>query len=190
MRYLFIALIVFGVNLLPAFGPPTWSLLVVARLSWHLNSFALVALGVVAAGAGRFLLAHAARRLRYRFPPRYRANLESIEQRLVGRRANLAVIFGIFVLSPLPSAQLFCAAGLLELRILALTAAFMVGRIVTYSLYVAAATVADEQLGSVFRHFWGSPWSIALQLLLLICVAALPLLPWRQGSKSTSVPAP
>lgn len=55
-----IVLIVLGVILLPAFGPPTSSLLVVARLSWHLRPVALVAIGVVAAGAGRFLLAHAA----------------------------------------------------------------------------------------------------------------------------------
>lgn len=186
MKYLLIALIVFGVNLLPAFGPPTWSLLVVARLSWHLNPVALVALGVVAAGAGRFLLAHAARRLRGRFSTRYRENLEAIEQRLVGRRTSLVVVLGLFVLSPLPSAQLFCAAGLLKLRILPLTAAFMAGRVVTYSLYVAAASLADRQFGRVFHQFWGSPWSIALQLVLLVGVVALPMLPWRRKLKVSS----
>ncbi len=180
MKYLFITLIVFAVNLLPAFGPPTWTLLVIARWDWHLNPVALVLLGVAAAGAGRLFLAHGARRLRARFSERYRANLAFAEQRLVGRRSTLFVLLGLFVVSPLPSAQLFCAAGLLEFRILPLTGAFMAGRIVTYSLYLAAATAADHRFGQALRQFWGSPWSIALQVVLLIGLAALPLAPWRR----------
>lgn len=31
--YLLLFLIVFGVNLMPAFGPPTWTILVVYRLN-------------------------------------------------------------------------------------------------------------------------------------------------------------
>ena len=45
MSYLALFLLVLGVNLLPAFGPPTWSLLVYARLRWHLDPVALVLLG-------------------------------------------------------------------------------------------------------------------------------------------------
>jgi hypothetical protein len=33
MQYLVLFAIVFGVNLLPAFGPPTWTLLVFARIT-------------------------------------------------------------------------------------------------------------------------------------------------------------
>ena len=47
MPYLTLVLIVVAVNLLPAFGPPTWTILVVARLDWHLNPIALVVLGAV-----------------------------------------------------------------------------------------------------------------------------------------------
>jgi membrane protein YqaA with SNARE-associated domain len=185
VKYLFITLIVFGVNLLPAFGPPTWTLLVIARWDWHLNPVALVLLGVVAAGAGRFALAHGARRLRSRFSERSRANLTTAEHRLVGRRSTLFVLIGLFVISPLPSAQLFCAAGLLKFRILPLTGAFMAGRVVTYSLYLAAATAADHKFGQTLRQFWGSPWSIVLQLVLLVALAALPLAPWRRHVENT-----
>ena len=186
MKYLLIALIVFGVNLLPAFGPPTWTLLVIARWDWHLHPVALVVLGVAAAGAGRFLLAHGARRLRARFSERYRANLATAQKRLTGRRSTLLVALGLFVVSPLPSAQLFCAAGLLKFRILPLTGAFMAGRVVTYSLYLAAATAADQRFGHALRQFWGSPWSITLQVVLLVGLAALPLAPWRHRDDSAA----
>jgi hypothetical protein len=41
LPYLALAGVVFGVNLLPAFGPPTWSLLVFFRLQSHSPRFRL-----------------------------------------------------------------------------------------------------------------------------------------------------
>ena len=184
VRYLILGLLVFGVNLLPAFGPPTWSLLVFARLRWHFDPVLLVSLGALGSSAGRLLLGLGFRKLRFHFPARYRANLESLEARLVERRGRTVALAALFVLSPLPSAQLFCAAGLLDLRIVPLTLAFFVGRLVTYSIYVAAAVVVDAKLGSILSQVWGSPWSIALQVLLLLALALLPLVPWRQQSRS------
>jgi membrane protein YqaA with SNARE-associated domain len=171
-------LIIFGVNLLPAFGPPTWSLLVFFRLNWHLNPVALVAVGVLASGSGRYLLALGARRCRRLFPAKYLERLKSAEA-LLGehRRSSLAILL-VFIVSPLPSAQLFVAAGLLELPLLPLTVGFVIGRIVTYSIYVGLATLAEKSFGSVFSSFFGSPWSIALQLVLLVLVVLLPLVDW------------
>ncbi len=71
------------------------------------------------------------------------------------------------MVSPLPSAQPFMAAGLLDLPLGLFTLAFLLGRLVSYSIYVAAATLADEQLGTVLSQVFGSPWSIALQVVLL-----------------------
>ena len=60
---------IFGINLLPAFGPPTWAVLVFFRLSSGLALVPLVLGGAVAAACGRLLLAHGARALRGRFSP-------------------------------------------------------------------------------------------------------------------------
>ena len=50
------------------------------------------------------------------------------------------------------------------------------------ALIVAAsvATVVDQHLGNVVGRLFGSPWSIALQVLLLAAVTALPFIPWRR----------
>ena len=89
-------------------------------------------------------------------------------------------MFGIFVLSPLPSAQLFIAAGLLDLPLGLLAVAFFLGRLVSYSIYVGVATLADQQIGSVVGQIFGSPWSIALQVVLLVAVCFLPFVHWRR----------
>jgi membrane protein YqaA with SNARE-associated domain len=182
VKYLLIALTVFGVNLLPAFGPPTWAILVFARLRWHLDAFALVALGVIGATTGRYLLARGARHFKKRMPTRLGDNLEYARRALERRRARTLALFGIFVLSPLPSAQLFLAAGFLKTPLLPLTLAFSLGRVVSYSLYVSAATVADQRFGAVVHNAFGSLWSIIGQALLLAIVCALPFINWRRES--------
>ena len=173
------AALVFVINVLPAFGPPTWSVLVYARLRWHLDPVALVVVGASAAALGRLLLASGARVVRGHFSTRYRTNLANLAGRLRGRTAGVWSFAILFVVSPLPSAQLFVAAGLLDLRLAVLAASFFVGRLVTYSLYVATAVVVDRQLGSVLTNMWGEPWWIALQLVLIVAISLLPLVPWR-----------
>jgi membrane protein YqaA with SNARE-associated domain len=180
MRYLVLFAIVFGVNLLPAFGPPTWAVLVFARLHWHLNPFALVLLGALAAISGRYLLARGARHFKERMPSRMKDNLGAVRTLVERKRLGTIALFALFVASPLPSAQLFLAAGLLDLPLGPLTAAFFVGRLVSYSIYVSVATLADKQLGNIVGQIFGSPWAIALQIVLLVATCVLPLVNWRR----------
>jgi membrane protein YqaA with SNARE-associated domain len=178
--YLAVFAIVFGINLLPAFGPPTWAVLVFTRLHWHLNPVALVLIGAVAAASGRYLLALAARHFSTRLPRRMQENLEDARVVLNRKRGSVLAIFAVFVVSPLPSAQLFLAAGFLDLNLPLFTLAFFVGRLVSYSIYMSVAVLADRQLGNVLGQLFGSPWSIALQVALLAVVCLLPLVNWRK----------
>lgn len=180
MHYVVLFAIVFGVNLLPAFGPPTWTLLVFARVTWHLEPVAIVLVGAVAAMSGRYLLAIGTRRFRGRLSDKRRANLQAADDLLFARKGRAWAILAVFVVSPLPSAQLFVAAGLLDVALVPLTLAFFVGRLVSYTFYVTLATLADHQLGGVLRNALGSWWSIALQVALLAAAAALPLVDWTK----------
>ncbi len=179
MQYVYVFLIVFGVNLLPAFGPPTWTLLVFARLNWHMNPVALVVIGALAAASGRYVLALGARRFRGHLGDRRRENLAAASDALLKRKAGLIATLTFFAVSPLPSAQLFIAAGLLEMDLIPLTLAFLAGRLVSYSIYLSAASLAERHFGDVLGRIFGSPWSIAVQLILLIGVSVLPFINWK-----------
>jgi len=183
VSYLYVTLIVLGVNLLPAFGPPTWAILVFTKIHWHLNSVALVALGCLAAVTGRYLLARMARRFQRSLPPRYLDNLRGAQSLVTPRRHGVAALVGIFVVAPVPSAQLFVAAGLLDLSLPLVCVAFVVGRAVSYSLSVSAASIATQHFSSIVEDFFGSPWSIALQVVSLVLVCCLPLVDWRRWAR-------
>jgi membrane protein YqaA with SNARE-associated domain len=180
MKYLILVATIFGINLLPAFGPPTSAVLVFTRLHWHLNPVALVLLGGIAAMSGRYLLAVGASHFKHRLPARLTENLEGAKDRLTNRKHGVLALTILFGISPLPSAQLFIAAGLLDLPLLALTFAFFVGRIISYSIYVGAATLAEQQFGSVIDNFFGSPLAIAIQIVFLVAVIALPFINWKK----------
>ncbi len=180
MLYLAAFAIVFAVNLMPAFGPPTWAVLVLLKLDWHLNTVALVLVGACAAGAGRYLLGLGSYAVRGRLSDRRRANLAAAQQYVTGHRSGAALGLGLFALSPLPSAQLFEAAGVLALPLLPLTVAFFAGRIVSYSLYVSAADIAQRNYGDLFTAALTSPVGIAVQVLMLAGIVALTQIDWAR----------
>ncbi len=170
--------LVFAVNLLPAFGPPTWAVLIALKFSLDLEPVPLVLLGALAAASGRYCLAHGARHLRGRFSVERLENLNAARELITGGRGRALAGLGLFAVSPVPSAQLFVAAGLVDVAILPLTAAFFAGRLVSYTLYVGAATAASASLGAVVTDSLGSPVGIALQLVMLGALVALLRVDW------------
>lgn len=179
--YVMAAAIVFGVNLLPAFGPPTWAVLVFYRLNSQLAVVPLVILGAVAAAAGRILLALLFRHLRGHISARQTANLAAAGKVLTRDRKRSVAGLVLFALSPVPSAQLFEAAGLIGVALVPLTISFFVGRLVSYSVCVAGASAAaDTSVGQLATSSFTSPWGIAIQVLLLVALAGLTRVDWTK----------
>jgi hypothetical protein len=170
--------LVFVVNLMPAFGPPTWIVLAFLKIRYDVPSVPLVVVGASASAAGRYTLARGAHAFRRYLPQAKREGLELLGRRLEAEPALSAGMLGTFLLSPLPSAQLFIAAGLAEVRLGRLTAVFFAGRLVTYSIYVAGTVVAVDQFGDVLQRGLYSPYGIALQLLMVAGLVAMVRIDW------------
>jgi hypothetical protein len=178
--YLIAFACIFGVNLLPAFGPPTWAVLVFFKLNGDLAAVPLVLGGAVAAACGRLVLAHASRHFRGRFSRSRLDSLAAAEAVLTGDRRRELGGLALFALSPLPSAQLFVAAGLLTVRLAPLTLAFFGGRLVSYSLYVGGASLARHSLEHTLTGAFSSWWGITLQVLMLSALVALVRVDWAR----------
>jgi hypothetical protein len=173
--------VVFVVNVMPAFGPPTWIVLVYFRLRHDVPIVPLVVGGALASAAGRFVLASGCRLLGGRLPERKRRDLEAVGTTLTGPRSARWGLLALFTLSPLPSTQLFEAAGLTpQIRLVPITIAFFCGRLVTYTIYVTGATLAKASITTLLKDGFGSPWAIALQVVLLGLLAAFVLTPWAK----------
>jgi membrane protein YqaA with SNARE-associated domain len=190
LDYALVAALVFAVNLLPAFGPPTWAVLVFLRLNLDVAAVPLVIVGALAAASGRLALAHGARHFRDRLSPQRIENLEAAHEVLANSRGKAIAGLGLFALSPVPSAQLFIAAGLLSVPLLPLTAAFFAGRLVSYSIYVGAASLAEDNLGEIFADTLTSPVGVALQLVMLALLVVLVRVDWARILARRQPPTP
>lgn len=181
MIYLTLFATVFGVNLLPAFGPPTWSIIVFFQLNNDLPVPAVVAAAASASVLGRLCLAYGARLFADRLPQRFQDNLDAAREAIRGRKRNVWLGLGLFALSPLPSGQLFMAVGLARIPLLGFTAAFFAGRIVSYTIYAyGAQSIRKSDLGEVFGEGFSSGWGIALQVLMLGGLVAMTRINWAK----------
>lgn len=163
---------------MPAFGPPTWSIVVVYGLHAKMPLPALIITAALAAASGRYLLAHAFRKLRGHIPPRMKRNLEGAGRALERRKSHAILALGLFALSPVPSAQLFEAAGLTGVRLLAFTGAFFAGRLVSYSIYALTAKNIEASVGGAFRNAFLSPLGISIQLAMIALLVGLTQVDW------------
>lgn len=169
-------------NAVPAFAPPTWIILVFFLLNYDLNPVALVALGVLSATAGRGFLAWYFRKFAHLIPTRFSKNMESAGHYFQADSAKKYTILGLFLISPISSAQLFEAAGMMKnVALKPLLAAFALGRTISYSTYVSgAAFVAASNIGEIAIHELKSPWAIATQIVMILGLVALGSVDWQK----------
>jgi hypothetical protein len=174
---LVVAAAVFGVNVLPALGPPTWSVLAYFRITDGTPIWALVVVGTLAAAAGRYVLAVGFREFGSHLPARRRENLAALGATLSGTRGLLATAT-LFMVSPVPSNTLFEAAGLARVPLVPLLAAFGAGRLVSYSISLVSVSAAQGRVREVIAGGVNSPKAIALGLLGLGSLVVLVRVDW------------
>lgn len=179
--YLIAAIAIIALNALPAFAPPTWMALVFFLINYESNPVALVVVGVVSATAGRFFLAWYFRKFAHLIPTKFSKNMEYAGHYFTNHSSKRYALFALFF-SPLSSAQLFEAAGLMKtIKLKPLLLAFAAGRTVTYSTYVTgAAVLAATNFGEVLISQLKSPWAIALQIAMIAGLIALGSIDWKK----------
>ena len=185
--YLILFAIVLVVNLMPAFGPPTWSVIVVYGINTKMPVPAIVLVAAFAAASGRFLLAHAFRLLSRYVSEKTKRNVAAARAAFERKKRNSKIAIGLFALSPVPSALLFEAAGLANVPLLGFTAAFFAGRTISYSIYLLTTkSIERTNAGEAFRHAITSPAGIALQVAMIVLLVGFTRVDWAKHLNNQS----
>ena len=176
-------LVVFVLNLLPAFAPPTWLALSLFSYKFPNSDVAMLALvGATAATLGRVILAKFARTIvRGKLLSQdTRENIDAIKERLQGKRTLTAGACLFYAFSPLPSNYLFIAYGLttLELRVLALP--FFLGRLIGYNFWARVGSAAAHKLAIEAPQSYMSMYFVLVQLACLAAVYVFTRIDWRR----------
>lgn len=179
--YALLFLIVFAIHLAPAFTPPTWPVIALYALNTNLPMPPLVVTAAIAAALGRYVLGWASRIFEHRFPARLRKNLDAAGELVERRPANRLIGLALFVFAPVPSAQLFEAAGLIGVPLWPCALAFFVGRVGYYTLYAfTARQLSASSYLDDFHDRLTSPLGIAVQLVVIVGLILLMRVDWTR----------
>jgi hypothetical protein len=132
-----VVIIIFIINLIPIFMPPTWVLVSFVGFYFGLSYSGLVLLclfAALASSAGRAALALFSEYfLRNRFiSSDIKQNLDVLKQHVEKRQTLTSGLFLAYAFSPLPSGQLFLAYGLANLKLRPIIVPFFAGRFASY----------------------------------------------------------
>jgi membrane protein YqaA with SNARE-associated domain len=173
-------LIALVINVVPAFMPPTWSVLAVFHILSDVPLLPLTIGGAAASAAGRFCLAKLSTRLGNRLPETDRKNAEALGKFInKHKRWREAIVF-FYCLAPLPSNPIFIAAGVGRVPLLPVTLAFFLSRCIADTFWVWTAGAVSDSLGDVFLNQVTSWQSIAIQVIAIAMVVMIFRLPWSR----------
>lgn len=184
IEYFVLGFLVFGLNIVPVFMPPTWMVLAFFYIKYDLRLLPVVVVGATAATLGRVVLYFLARgALRNILPKKMAANLEYLGNYLE-KRQNFTIPFIIFYgFLPIPSNQAFITFGLADVPIKMIAVAFFLARLLSYSFWVAAAHRFSDGLEGIFARHLGRTETFIMEAIGFVVIFAISKINWRKMLK-------
>ncbi len=168
------------INVVPAFMPPSWSVLAFFLIKYDLPLLLVTIGGAVASSVGRLGLALASRRWGSRLLSRQRRRkLRRLGVWLDEKpRWAIPLVVLLFALGPIPSNAVFIAAGLTGIRLTPVFVGFFVGRAISYTVLDLATRKVVGDFQNLFIGQFHNPLALALDALMLGAVVIFALIDW------------
>jgi len=170
----------FAINLAPAFMPSTWMVMAFFYIRFDLPLLVLTLGSAVASALGRMALAWGSHAFSRRFLPGQRTDLDELGAFLDEHRGVVGPAVFLYALSPLPTNNLFIAAGMTGVSMTAVVAGFIASRMIANTFWVWTTNRALDSLGTLFTDAITGPYGIALQVVGLVAVVLTFRLPWAR----------
>ena len=172
--YLLVFFGALAVDTIPIFAPPAWMLLVVFVVTFHLNPWLVIVIGVMGSTVGRYILTLYVPKVSSKFINRRESeNLRYIGEKL--RHAGWAAASFVFfyTLTPLSTTALFTAAAAARINPWHILPPFFCGRLITDGVMVYSGKYATANIAGLLHGQLS--WKTLLTVLagLLVCVLAV-----------------
>lgn len=172
--------LVFAINVVPAFMPSTWMVLAFFYIKFDLPLLVLTICGAIVSGFGRLALAKGSAWFSHHYMTEKRDDLAMLGRYLERNRRVAAPATFLYTLTPLPTNNLFIAAGMVGVNLAWVLMGFWAGRIIADTFWVWTTKQAFDSLGAVFEGAVGTRWAIGLQILSAVSIVLLYALPWAK----------
>src|SRR4030095_1045795 len=135
--YLLVFLAALIVDTIPVFAPPAWIVLVLLLLTFHLNPWLVVIIGVAGSTVGRYILSLYIAKISAALVSRHEdENLRYVGSKLAQTPLAASTFIFLYTLTPLSTTALFTAAGMAHVNPWHILPPFFCGRLITDGVMV------------------------------------------------------
>lgn len=181
IEYIILASIILGLNIIPAFMPPTWTVLAFFVTKYNLLIIPTVLLGATCATLGRVILANISQRFFSKlFSKNSRENYESIGGYLNTHQKLTIPLVITYAFLPIPSNHVFIAAGLAKVNIKLLATSFFTGRLISYTFWVTLTQKLADNLEGIFSSYYSKAGTVAVEIGGLVLLYILGRIAWKK----------
>ena len=183
--YIVLFILIFIINVVPAFMPPTWIILSFFYVNNDLLFLPTIILGVIAATSGRIVLALISKYwLKKVLPISFYSNYEYLGEYLKEHtKLTLPIVFG-YAFSPISSNSLFIMAGLSNLNLKLIASSFFIGRLISYSFWITASHQLSNRLDTIFTGTFSNLNTFISALISMGIVVIIGRINWKNLLKS------
>ncbi len=151
--YLFSALIIFLLSVIPILTPPTWMVVVTAyMINPSLDPIFLSILGASAAIGGRLVLFQFSSFGRKFINETRKGSLDRLKKYLEKTKYGYFLGTMIFALTPLPSNMLFISYGIMKARSIGIIIGFWIGRFIVYFMMINLSKYLYKSFSELFKN--------------------------------------
>jgi len=153
MIYLLSSLFIILINVIPAFMPPTWTVISFLYITYDVNLLLMSFVGTLSSSTGRYLLAKFSHRIVPRFLSTFAVNnVNYIGEKITGDIWKAILFSFVWAISPIASNPLFIAVGIAKVKIRWVLTGFFAGRLISYFSLSYASKIIYDNFDAMFAN--------------------------------------
>jgi hypothetical protein len=177
--YVLVFVATLAVDTIPIFAPPAWMLLVIFTVTFKLNPWAVIVIGVTGSTIGRFILTRYIPKISSSLVNRREDdNLRYLGGKLGKAKWSSAVFVFLYTLTPLSTTALFTAVAAARVTPWHILPPFFLGRLITDGVMVFSGKYASANVSGLLQG--QASWKTVITLVAgLVVIGAFLFIDWR-----------
>jgi len=166
-------------DIVPFPFPPAFTIMLLLQITFHLDVWPVIVIGVAGSVLGRYILTLYSPLLADKyFKASKNEDVQFLGRKMKENKWKGQLVILAYSLLPLPTTPLFLAAGMAKLKSRYIIPAFLLGKFTSDSVAMHAGKYASENAESIMQNLlsWKSIASFVLCLALLFCLL---FIDWR-----------
>jgi len=166
-------------DIVPFPFPPAFTIMIFLQITFHLNIWLVIVIGVAGSVLGRYILTLYIPLLAGKyFKPSKNEDVQFLGKKMKENKWKGQLVVLAYSLLPLPTTPLFLAGGIAKIKPVYLIPAFIIGKFTSDALALHAGKYASENIDTLLQGVY-SFRSIAGLVLCLLLIFCLLFIDWR-----------